>query len=91
MLIIPDEIQKSAFIFSRYRFSGHAVINDHTCQFKTERVLTKQVVINGHLECWTQDTANGVNAAITLAAFLQVNQPYFCIGLLHTINADSGK
>ena len=91
MLIISDEIQKSAFIFSRYRFSGHAVINDHTCQFKTEWILTKQVIINCHLESRTQDATNGMNTAITLAAFLQVNQPYFCIGLLHTINADSGK
>ena len=78
-VVIVYEFQELPHLLFRDCFSGLAVVDDHTRKLEPEGVLDDNVIIDCHLKCRAQDTANGLYRTVASAIALQLDQEQLCV------------
>ena len=78
-VVIVNESQELAHLFTGDGFSGLAVVDHHACKLESEGVLDDDIIIDRHLESRSQNTTHRFDCAVTPAVALQLNQKQFCI------------
>lgn len=84
-VIVMDELQELPHLVFCNRLPCHAVIDNHSCQFKGKGILMQHIIIHRHLESRTEDATHGFDGTVPLPVLLQLDQKELCVSFPITV------
>ena len=81
-VVIVNESQELAHLFTGNSFSGFAVIDNHACKLESEGVLNDNVIIDCHLKSRSQNTAHSLDVTVAPAVSLKLDSQQEPSGVL---------